>query len=620
MARADRSRWAEVPEGWEDELSNETLRDCAGDGVFERGMVYFGEGRAALARDGGGNATFKVQGTQRYSTELYFEDVGLHVDCNCPHGQDGHFCKHMVAAALCWRRHLGGDASAPAARKAPNERAAKTAQTNARKRDDLKAFVGSQDAAALSSLLWHWAERDRELMAELKAWAATERAGADPALVNKALDALLLSTRDFLPYRDVFTYARRAEKSLKLLEAALMRDPAQALDAAEHALRRLYRVVAHADDSNGEIGNLMASCIGVVQRALALKAPPAAWAERLLGLLDDDPFGLWDVNAVLDAGGPALAHRYGKVLAARWSAIETGRGKGDAKKQVFWGPGGARTQADYERDRIRGLLIRDLERQGDTTAVVDFMKKSARSDFDHLQAIQYCEKHGREREALVLAEAAHKRDAKNPMFEDAVLRCWERDGWDDKAFSLRKQRYWRSPRLDEYAALMRAAGAARQPPDALRAEVEAMLIEREKHAPAAPAWATRGLACARGNDVSLRAQWLLHEGRVEDALVLVKTPSECHAQVLIDIAKCLGANGNDDAFALIDRVARGEIERSQGRYDEAIGLVGLACRRLDGTRAQQYAACLKVEYKAKRNFIKALGTLRIDGAEHHGAA
>ena len=53
-----------------------------------------------LARDGGGNATFKVEGTQTYSTELYFEDVGLHVDCTCPHAQDGHFCKHMVAAAL----------------------------------------------------------------------------------------------------------------------------------------------------------------------------------------------------------------------------------------------------------------------------------------------------------------------------------------------------------------------------------------------------------------------------------------------------------------------------------------------------------------------------------------
>lgn len=614
MPRASKSRWADVPEDWEDELSDDTLSDMAGEAVFERGVAYFDQGRATLARDGGGNATFNVAGTQTYSTELYFEDIGLHVACDCPHGQDGHFCKHMVAAALVWRQHLGGGAPPPA-KAAPKEpaakqRAAKAADTKARKRDELKAFVESRDAVALASLLWHWAERDRELMAELKAWAATEQAGADPALVKKALDALLVSTRDFLPYRDVFAYAQRAGKSLKLLEAALKRDPAQALDVAEHALRRLYRVAAHADDSNGEIGNVMIACIGVVLRALALKPPPVAWAERLLGLLDDDPYGVWNVDAVLDAGGPELARRYSKVLAARWSAIEAGRGKGDAKKQVSWGTGGARTEADYERDRIRRLSIADLERQDDAAAVIDFMKKSARSDFDHLQAIQYCEKHGREREALALAEAAHRRDPKSHLFEDAVLRCWERDGWDEKAFALRKLRYWRNPALNEYVGLMRAAAAAKRPLDALRAEVEALLIAREQGPPAVPsrsAW----LGAPRPPVVTLRAQWLLHEGRVDDALALVSAPGTCHPQLLLDLAGRLGANHDAEAFALLDRVACSEIERAQGRYDEAIAAVGLALHRLGVAEQRQYLARLRGAYKAKRNFIKGLDTLHM---------
>jgi hypothetical protein len=613
--RADRSRWADVPDTWRDELHDDTLREMAGDAVFERGVAYFNEGRVTLARDGGGNATFKVKGKQTYSTELYFEDLGLHVDCNCPHGQDGHFCKHMVAAGLFWRGHLGGDAPAPSKAKAPSASAAKAALTKARKRDDLQAFVESRDAAALASLLWHWAERDRELMAELNAWAATEQAGADPALLKTALDALLVSTRDFLPYREAFAYALRAGKSIKLLEAALACDPAQALGAAEHALRRLYRVAEQADDSSGEIGGVMLSCIDVVQRALACKPPPATWAERFVGLLDDDPFGLWDVNAVLDAAGAEVTARYGKVLAARWAAIEAGRGKGDAKKEVSWGTGGARTEADYERDRIRGLMLGELERQGDVATVIDFMKRSARRDHEHLQVIQYCEKHGREREALALAEAAHKRDPTSFQFEDAVLRCWERDGWDEKAFALRKHRYWRSANLDEYAALLRAAKAAKQPLDALRAEVEAMLVAREKKAPAAPAWATRGLAPSRGADMSARAQWLLYEGRVQEALALAKTPGACHAQVLLDIARRLGADANADAFALIDRVARAEVERSSGRYNEAVDLVSLACRRLDRDAVRQYLARLKGEYKAKRNFVKALDTLQIgDGA------
>ena len=141
------SRWAEVPETWRDELSDETLRDCAGKEVFARGVAYFNEGRVKLARDGGGNATFAVKGTQLYSTELYFEDKGLHVDCDCPHGRDGHFCKHMVAAALFWRGQLGGEAggeAAPAAAPKPGrEHAAKAAQTKARKHDELKASIES---------------------------------------------------------------------------------------------------------------------------------------------------------------------------------------------------------------------------------------------------------------------------------------------------------------------------------------------------------------------------------------------------------------------------------------------------------------------------------------------
>jgi uncharacterized Zn finger protein len=270
-----------VPDIWQDELSDASLHEMAGDEVFQRGLAYFAEGRVSLARDGGGNATFHVKGTHRYATELYFEDVGLHVDCACPQGQDGHFCKHMVAAALCWRQHLGGEvAPAPALEdKGKSERAAKAQQTKARKQGELQAFVASRDAATLSALLWRWAESDRHLMAELKVWAATEQASTDPAQMHKALDAALVSTIKFLPYRDTFAYAQRARKALPLLEQALQRSVAQALTAAEHALRRLYRVAEHADDSGGEIGGLMQECMHIVLNALAKEPAPASWAD-----------------------------------------------------------------------------------------------------------------------------------------------------------------------------------------------------------------------------------------------------------------------------------------------------------------------------------------------------
>jgi uncharacterized Zn finger protein len=345
-ARADMSRWAEVPDSWQEELSDETLLDCAGKTIFARGAEYFERGQVTLARDGGG--TFTVEGTRTYSTELYFEDVGLHVDCTCPHAQDGHFCKHMVAAALLWRQHLGGEVAAPA-RKAKTATAEKAAQTKARKRDDLQSFVQAQSAAALAERLWAWAERDRELMADLKSWAATQQAEADPKLVNKALDELLKSNRDFLPYRDTSAYFQRARKALPVIEAALARDAAQGRAAAEHALKRLYRVALHADDSGGLIGELMQDCMKVVQRSLAAAPPAADWADTLLQLVEADPYGIWHVDDVLSVAGHDVSRRWSKLLVQRWEQLEAGKGRGDAKKAVSWGTGGTLTEADMER-------------------------------------------------------------------------------------------------------------------------------------------------------------------------------------------------------------------------------------------------------------------------------
>jgi hypothetical protein len=613
-ARGSKSCWDDVPDNWREELGNKMLRECAGDTVFERGVAYFNDGRVTLARDGGGNATFKVKGTQTYSTELYFEDLGLHVDCNCPHGQEGHFCKHIVAAALLWRQHLGGEAPAPVANgPKPTERAAKAQQTKARKRGELRAFVEGQDSKRLSALLWQWADRETHLMAELKAWAASEQALQDPSQLNDAIDALLPPARGFLPYSPAAAYARRGEQVLPLLDQARECDAAAALAASEHALRRLYRTAAHADDSSGEVGGLLQSLVERIRLAVAAKPPPAAWAERLLGLIAADPYGVWAAEPVLDVGGHELRQRYSKLLDKRWQAIEEGKGKGDPKKETSWGSGGARTEADDERDRIRRLLIADLTHRQEHDAAVAFMARTARRDVEHLEVIRYCDERGRHREALALAEAAYKRDPKSFIFQDAVLKCWERDGWDEKAFALRKQRYWASLRLDEYQKMIDVAKAARQPLGELRAEVETMLLAREiAVAPAKrPSYGrVAGEAASGQRDVSLRAQWLLHEGRVDEALALVvKADHWCGDGVALALARRLDHKHDEQAFTLIDRVARNEIEHSTGRYDTALDLVRLAFERLNSKMKHAYTARLQTDYKAKRNFIKALDAL-----------
>lgn len=601
------SRWADVPDSWQQELSDETLLDCAGKTIFARGVEYFEQGQVTLARDGGGNATFKVQGTQTYSTELYFEDVGLHSDCTCPHAQDGHFCKHMVAAALLWRQHLGGEVAVPP-RKVKSATAERAAQTKARKRDDLKTFVETQSAAALAERLWAWAERDRELMADLKAWAATAQAHDDPKLLNKALDELLKSNRDFLDVRDTSAYFQRARKALPVIEAALARDPAQGRAAAEHALKRLYRVALHADDSNGPIGDLITDCMRVVQQSLAAAPPSADWADTFLQLVEADPYGIWHVNDVLDAAGHEVSRRWSKLLVQRWEKFEAGQGRGDAKKEVSWGTGGTLTEADMERRFLRRECLADLERQQDVAALIAFARRTASGDWDHDEVVRLCEKHGRWREALAAAQAAHKANPKSHLAEETLLRCYERDGWDNEAFALRKQRFWNHTRPEEWRALLKVAQAAKQDLDALRREAEAMLLARESRPAPTRGWLQSHQREA-GPVVSQRVQWLLLEDRALDALTALQAPNACHPTLLLELSTRLDAKHDAQAFALCDRVARHLMAQSNGRYDDVIDAVRMACKRLDKTEARRYVEQLRIDFKAKRNFTKALGNV-----------
>jgi hypothetical protein len=183
-----------------------------------------------------------VRGTQRYTCEvLVTEDAELEGDCDCPHALDGYFCKHQVALALTLRGVLGGEApvhSDEAEKKVAA--AAKRAQTQADNRAKLQAFVQSQSAAALAERVWQWAQSDREVMADLKAWAAQAQAAENPKSTKTAISELL-KTSGFLDWRGTTAYAQRAHKVLPLLEQALQRDPEQARALCEHALLRIYR-------------------------------------------------------------------------------------------------------------------------------------------------------------------------------------------------------------------------------------------------------------------------------------------------------------------------------------------------------------------------------------------
>lgn len=623
---------------WQSALSDANLSDEAGDSVFKRGQTYAASGAVQepeLAYPQGGTyieLCATVMGTQLYTCVVRVtEDDEVEGECDCPHAEDGYFCKHQVALALTLRGLLGGDAPAhdPQAQKKVAAAAAKPAKTQAVNRESLKVFVQGQTVAALADRLWQWAGNDRDLMADLKAWAAQSRAADDPKALKTAISELLTS-RGFLDWRESPSYAYQAEKVLPLLETAIVADPAQARGLCEHALRRIYKACEEADDSDGDIGGVIEALMDLLIRSLQAAPPPASWLEDWFDLMKADPWGLWNEKAVVAAAGAAVQERYGQLAAQDWYAwvakhrpnptpdahasASGPKNRGNIAIQV------ARTSGtyeyDFERSRLRRRYVDDLKRKGDAQLAIDVMRDSLEGASEYSELVAYCESLGKTREALQLAQSAYTLFPTDRRSEEDLLRCYERDGWHDEALAIRHRQLEKSPTVEHYKAVLKAAKNSGRDTNAYRDELFAWAQAREVE-PGQKAGSGRTEHWARhasvpaGRHVGTRVKWLLADGKLDEAIALVQPPHVCEPELLRAIALKLPSARHTEAVALLLRVFAATMPGASTPYKNELDLVAETAGRMKQPERGQWLALLRAEYRAKRNFIKGLDVLKI---------
>lgn len=99
-------------------LTEAKLRALAGERSFERGRGYVDEASGVEFGDGWIRAS--VRGTKRYDVELVLAGCRKPTGtCDCPYGQEGNFCKHLVALGLT---AIAQEADLPRRRKAARDR------------------------------------------------------------------------------------------------------------------------------------------------------------------------------------------------------------------------------------------------------------------------------------------------------------------------------------------------------------------------------------------------------------------------------------------------------------------------------------------------------------------
>ena len=97
-------------------IADFVLRDWAGDAVFNRGKKYYLDGHAQIDILDNHYVKLTVRGTSNYTVylELDLDNGQIYVACNCPQSAQGAFCKHMVAACICFRdEHLEPNRQSP---------------------------------------------------------------------------------------------------------------------------------------------------------------------------------------------------------------------------------------------------------------------------------------------------------------------------------------------------------------------------------------------------------------------------------------------------------------------------------------------------------------------------
>lgn len=586
-------------------LSDDYLRHAAGSTVYQRGLAYWRQGRVELLGDDGGSAHFEVEGSEVYRVQLALQPGALQAACDCPHAAGGDFCKHMVAAALHWRAQLGGDE--PPTQRAtdeppapPHERLAKAAQTRAANARALQDFLLRQPAAELAQRLWEHAQTHRELMAEIKAWAVQAQAASDPKALRKAVEALLQAGgRAPLDRGTLRAWAGRAAKAQALLQAALPQRAADVRAVAESAIRRSGDLQQQAEEVSFELADAMDGFVAVLSAALAAAPPPPSWGEHLLKLQlerQDEP---WTDPRLATALGPEAGRGYARELERAWKAAPP------LSRSGF-------SDADMRRGRLRELMIAELDRQQDLPASFDFQRRTAVHPFEFAALVEWCEEHGRMREAIEIARDAAARHPQDRRLEELLLRAYARDGWDEEVLAIRWRRFEQAPAPPLYGPLLEAGRAARADMAALRRKAHARAQAVEDQALKRASATFQGFIPPRTaptRDVSWRVGLHLIDGTLDEALALVQPPNRCQIQVMEELAAALGPRRAAEAFALLRRCVDEQVQQDKSPYHPTLRLVRKVLALLKPKERRDYLAVLAQVYKARRVFVEGLSRL-----------
>jgi uncharacterized Zn finger protein len=548
-------------------ITETTLAKLAGERSHARGLAYFRSGAVVDLVRTRGALKARVQGGEEYRVALRVAGRSLEWSCTCPLGEEGEFCKHAVAAGLAW---LDGGRSAG---------------------DELEALrsdLGTQSKENLVELLLEQASEDPQLRARLEGEALRRAAPAEPEALKEAVRRAF-AVRGFVSYDGMRALLARADSVAQLVRDLLASGrAAQALELAEHAMRRGIAAYERTDDSNGAFGEILREIAALHLEAWRAARPAGeSPGASLFALQMLDQWGFVDFAAYAPLLGKQALARYRALADKAWRAVPE------------LGPGDRR-QPDGRRILLAQIMEALARFDGDTDALVVVKRRDLSSAYAFLQIAQILAEAKRDDEALAWAERGRKAFAKDldSRLSAFLIGAYRRARRNDDATALAWEQFARSPSLDAYKLLHTACGAKGWAPwrdkalAHLRAETPADL--RHYWSPGRP----------------LLVEILLQEGDNDAALAEARAHG-CTEHLWMKLAAVREAAHPADAIEIYQARLDPIVARANNHaYDEAASLVrrigGLMKRARKETEFGKWLDDLRARHKAKRNFMKRL--------------
>jgi len=424
-------------------LTSATLLSVAGEVFYDRGTGYFLDGHVERVRLDGTCAAGTVLGTHPYEVRIRLEDGDLTWSCSCPVGDDGLFCKHLVALGLAVGTVDDGS----------EDQFGRPPTAYRIRRETLRTHLSDKPREELVALLLERAMEDTRFEDRLRFEIARGDAdGPDLAAYRDVIDETM-TIRGFVPYGASHGYASDVEGTVIALASLLEEGhPNAVIELAERALSRLEDALGHIDDSGGGMTPLIEELHDLHFRACKKARPdPEALARRLF---ERERSSDWEIFY-------QAAERYREILGA--SGLETYRrlAREEWARVPELKPGDDGSDRFGGRFRITQMMEALASAGGDLDELIDVMSRDLGSPYRFLAIAEVLAKAGEDDRALEWAERGAAAFPETDYRLQAFLaEAYQRRGRRDEALAILWNEFTGRPSVSGYGDLKRHAEAA----------------------------------------------------------------------------------------------------------------------------------------------------------------